>query len=166
MKVKKIITTILISAIVIVAAYFYSFNKKTAVFSEVLSDIPVNESLEVSYVLPEDNVYGIILNISDCTKSEGTIRYTVTDENGVELTSKETVTEETIEFKFDRIKDSKGKKINIKIECDEGEKLVIAKDSTFEYMYKEFRLETMIVSILCVAYLFGLAKVLNLIFRK
>ena len=166
MKAKKIITTILISAIVIVAAYFYSFVNKTVVCSEVLSDIPVNGTLDITFLVTEDRLNGLKLNLSDYTKSEGTIQFSITDESGKEIAFKETEPAGTIEFKFDSIKDSKGQKLNLKIKCDEGERLVIGRESTYEYMYRDFRLETMIVSILCVAYLFGLAKALNLIFRK
>ena len=166
MKAKKIITTIIISAIVIVAAYFYSFVNKTGVYSEMPKDIPVNGYVAFTLTMPVDNVNGIIFNLSDCTKTTGMIKFYLEDEDGNQLISKETVAEPTIELKFDRIKDVKGKKINMRIECSEDDQMVITKGSTIKYMYRGFRAETMIVSILCVAYLFGLAKVLNRMFRK
>ena len=168
MKVKKIITTILISAIVIVAAYFYSFVDMVGERVDMVAELSFthNETIPINIIFSKNNVSGVRISSLDYTKSEGIIRFSLVDEDGREIAVKETAVEDTLELNFDRIKDSKGVKVALKIECDEGEKFVFSKDAEVELIYRGFRLETMIVSILCVAYLFGLAKALNLIFRK
>lgn len=161
MKTKKIIKAILILVIVVTAAYFYAYTDTCTEGTEFnKSDIR-----EYGFICGEDRLKGIKIGFSGVPEEGMSLHYIIKDMNDNVLASGDFKADNentVLKTKFDTIKNSGGKEY----------RLEISTESTADYklsvscINRSFRLETMIVSILCIGYLIGLAAVLNRIFRK
>lgn len=155
---KKVIKYIILAIVVFTAAFFYSFVKKTGV---VKADNTIDcKGYKMSAVrLAFDSVEEDEGEVTVVIMEDGNELRQVT-KNVTEL-SKDGYTK----FSFDKFKISKDKKYTVNLKTN-TEKIKLKANELIKYDYIGFRLETMIVFVICIAYLIGLSKTLSFIFRK
>lgn len=174
-KTKKIIKYIILAGIIVVGAYFYSFvkqNKSVKTIDEAIK-LEKGQSYTVDFECKDDKLYGIRIKLLANGEQTGNLLYTLTDETGTCIEKGKRAVSSFNEAGYsvltlDKIKDSGGNRYTVKIEADNEvtNGFFIEKNSEIGYSYVGFRLQTMIVFILCMAYLVALAKTLTWLFRK
>lgn len=162
-KLKTVIKYIILTVVVMTGAFFYSFVKMngTAI---------MQSGNTATFRCKGENLNTVKVKLLPETELSGNVDFFLTDEVGNEIKhitkDKSDISDDgQIKFSFNKIKNSKDKVYSIKIVTDRNENL-FAQGSEVQYSYVGFRLETMIVFVLCIAYLIGLAKTLSFIFRK
>lgn len=162
-KIKTVIKYIILTAAVLAGAYFYSFVK--------MNGSTVMQTGNTAYFKCEGkDLSAVKVALLTSGEAEENIDFYLLDENGSEVRH---ITKdvsgiadgEQIKFSFDKIRTSRDKKYTVKL-IPSSEKVSVAPGTAVWYSYVGFRVETMIVFVLCIAYLIGLAKALSFIFRK
>lgn len=174
-KIKKIILIVLILVITCTAAFFYAHVKQSSDITVISKEkfIKNGESISFEFRCKGNKLYGIFTDMVPDNSDEGTLYYELKNSSG-EIVVNDSISFGTINtdgntgFGFNKMKCEKDGiyTITFKAECKEDNGVLFKENGVVRYEYIGFRLETMIVFILCIAYLEGLAKTLNWIFRK
>lgn len=162
-KLKTVIKYIILTAAVLAGAYFYSFVRMNG-------NTVMQTGNTTSFKCEGKDLSAVKIVLSTNGEPEGNLDFYLLDENGSEVRHiTKYVTEiadgEQIKFSFDKIRTSRDKNYTVKL-IPSSENISVAPGATVQYSYVGFRVETMIVFVLCIAYLIGLAKTLSFIFRK
>ena len=153
-KAKNIIKYVILSAIIIVGAYFYSF-VKTA--TEAGSE----------FTCVGSRLYCVAVDMSTMDiNAESDIVFSLYNEDKEVVTIAEKASEidttDPMEFDFTKIQDSRGCQYRVELTIDGKAQENLA----LKYYSICFRLQTMIVFIICMAYLVGLSIMLRKLFRR
>ena len=162
-KINTVIKYIILTAVILVGAYFYSFVKMNG-------NTIMQNGNTASIRCEGKDLSAVKVAFLTNGETEGNVDFYLSDENGSEVIHvtkdmKEIADGEQIKFSFDKIKASRDKNYTVKL-IPSSEKVSVAPGTAVQYSYVGFRIETMIVFVLCIAYLIGLAKALSFIFRK
>ncbi|MGN0374521.1 MAG: hypothetical protein ACI4EN_03410 [Butyrivibrio sp.] len=175
-KIKKVLKWILITAVILIAGFFYSFVRKDAVIVRETENAYCCKEADLVYTFKcrENMLAGIKLMFNSNEDNSGVISYVVQDEGGNNITDINTKKVSSLKkdkytlLKFKRIDNSRDCTYRIIISCDrdKDKAVTLAGDSLVSYSYIQWDPETMVVFCIVVFYLVGLAKVLMWIFRK
>lgn len=162
-KLKTVLKYVILTVVVVTSAYFYSFVK--------MEDAAVLQP-DNTFLIKCDgkNLNSVKILFSVSGDAEGNVDFYLYDEAGKEIRHVSKVAADIndaqiVKFSFDKIGDSKGKNYTARI-ATTSERIVPVNDALLQYSYTGFRVETMVVFVLCIAYLVVLAKTLGFIFRK
>ena len=162
-KIKTVFKYIILTSVVLAGAYFYSFVK--------MEDAAVLQP-DNTFLIKCDgkNLNSVKILFSVLDDAEGNVDFYLYDEAGKEIrhvskAAADINDAQMVKFTFNKIGDSKGNNYTARI-VTASERIVPANDALLQYSYTGFRVETMVVFVLCIAYLIVLAKTLGFIFRK
>lgn len=166
-KTKTIIKYIVLLAITIAGAYFYAF-VPTYKLVNTVGSINTNEEVVIDFTCAEAKVSEFKVGFEYVSGDKEGLEIVLSDTNGkviAGMTKKISDIENDgyFKIKFDKIKQSKNMTFKLSLKTKTAGSYLI---KSIESKAPSFRLETMIVFILCIAYLVALAKALSWMFRK
>lgn len=172
-KVKNIIKYIILSGIVLVVAYFYSFVKIETVVQHdgVESDSTIARLFKYQFECDGNKLQQVKIPIRVKENGDGELKISFYEADGEKLIVSNELKSEEIDnngyvvLKFDAIKKSDNKSYILNMETN-TDSFCFDGQVGFTYTSVRFRLQTMIVFVLCIAYLVALSRTLSRIFRK
>lgn len=166
---KKAIKISILVIIVLAGAFFYSFKKEKVTAFPFSDDyeLSVTEATTLNITVEKEVFYGVGVKLT--TEVKDAFVDIVVEIDGKTVASRNVRTDEISDgytfLHFDKVKTTDKSVICVKM-TTKSRGIYLTGQNWLQYEVRRFNIETMVVFILCMAYLFGLYKVLARLFRK